>query len=96
MRAICGAIITAGALIGMGLVALAFGTRYHTVSDHRLVVVHLDDVDRPLLFMLVFTAGAVVIGLGISFLGLAYHHKRRTDEMALERERHSARQRTSV
>ena len=28
MRALCGAIITAGALIGLGLTALAFGTRY--------------------------------------------------------------------
>ena len=28
MRALCGAIITAGALLGLGLTAIGFGTRY--------------------------------------------------------------------
>jgi hypothetical protein len=96
MRALCGAIITAGAMIALGLVALGFGLRYHTVADTRLIHVHLDDMDRPLLFMLVFATGVAVIGLGLAFLGLAYHHKRRADELALEHQRHAAHQRTTV
>jgi len=83
-------------MIALGLVALAFGLRYHTDGSNRLVHVHLDDMDRPLLFMLVFATGVAVVGLGLAFLGLAYHHKRRTDELALEHQRHAAHQRTTV
>jgi len=96
MRALCGAIITAGAMIALGLVALGFGWRYHTVGTDRLDHVHLHDMDRPLLFMLVFTVGVALAGLGIAILGLAYHHKRRADELALEHQRHAAHQRTTV
>jgi hypothetical protein len=83
MRALCGAIITAGALIGLGLTALAFGTRYgNTVSLDRnsqgeVMQMHLYQMDKPLVFILVFLTAAAVIGLGIAFLGLAYHHHRR-------------------
>jgi hypothetical protein len=62
MRALCGAIITAGALIGLGLTATAFGTRYNqqfTVNKdtNQLEMVHIEklsDMDKPLLFILVF------------------------------------------
>ncbi|MFL5243056.1 MAG: hypothetical protein ACJ8FY_13190 [Gemmataceae bacterium] len=42
MRALCGAIITAGALIGLGFTALGIGTRYSPMlmqdpSDHSLL-----------------------------------------------------------
>jgi hypothetical protein len=89
MRALCGAIITTGALIGLGLTALAFGTRYtqsivwnsdsqkyETVQLHRL-----SNMDTPLVFVLVFLTLMALGGLAITFLGLAYHHHRRHHEM---------------
>jgi hypothetical protein len=87
MRALCGAIITAGALIGLGMTAMAFGSRYgQTVSLERdaqghLVQMHLSEMDKPLVFILVFMTSMAVIGLGIAFMGLAYHHHRRHHEM---------------
>ncbi len=90
MRALCGAIITAGALIGLGQTAIAFGTRYgQTVglernSKDEIVQLHLSQMDRPLVFILVFLTGAAVIGLGIALLGLAYHHQRRHREFLRE------------
>lgn len=96
MRALCGAIITAGALIGLGLAAMGFGARYHTDPSSRMTVIHFDDVDRPLAFIIVFISCVAFIGLGIAFVGLAYHQKRREHEMAVENERQAARQRTTV
>src|SRR6478672_411706 len=90
MRALCGAIITAGALVGLGLTAIAFGTRYgQTVGLDRntqgeVIQLHLSDMDKPLVFVLVFLTSAAIIGLGISFLGLAYHHHRRHHEFLRE------------
>ena len=87
MRALCGAIIAAGALIGLGQTALAFGTRYgQTVgldrnSKDEIVQLHLYQMDKPLVFILVFLTIVAVIGLAIAFLGLAYHHHRRYHEM---------------
>ena len=91
MRALCGAIITAGALIGLGLTAMAFGTRYgQTVGLDRNsqgdpVQLHLSQMDKPLVFILVFLTATAIIGLGISFLGLAYHHHRRHHEFLREK-----------
>ncbi len=90
MRALCGAIITAGALIGLGLTAIAFGTRYgQTVgldrnSQGEIVQLHLSQMDRPLVFVLVFLTILAIIGLAIAFLGLAYHHHRRHHEFLRE------------
>ena len=89
MRALCGAIITAGALIGLGLTGLGFGIRYgQTVgldrnSQGEVVQLHLYQMDKPLVFLLVFLTAAAIIGMGIAFLGLAYHHHRRHHEMLL-------------
>jgi hypothetical protein len=86
MRALCGAIITAGALIGLGMTALAFGHRYgQTVGLDRdtqgeIVQLHLSQMDKPLVFILVFLTCAAIIGFGIAFVGLAYHHHRRYHE----------------
>jgi F0F1-type ATP synthase membrane subunit c/vacuolar-type H+-ATPase subunit K len=92
MRALCGAIITAGALIGLGLTAMAFGTRYGQTyafnKDNQLEMVQLQQLsklDMPLLFILVFLTTVALIGLGISFVGLAYHHHRRHHEMLRDR-----------
>lgn len=91
MRALCGAIITAGAVIGLGLTALGIGTRYQMqqvptteVNGQRVVepyLVHVSSMDRPLLFCLVFLTCVTIIGLGIAFVGLAYHHHRRYHEL---------------
>jgi hypothetical protein len=45
------------------------------------VLIHLSQMDRPLVFILVFLTIMAVIGLGIAFLGLAYHHHRRHHEL---------------
>src|SRR6516164_8628948 len=87
MRPICGAIIVAGALIGLGLTAIGFGTRYHTGlenvdKDGNPVLLHLYQMDKPLVFILVFMTATAVIGLGIAFVGLAYHHQKRHHELS--------------
>ena len=77
MRALCGAIIVAGSVVGLGLTALGLGTRYHSGLGEEL---YLYKLDRPMLFILVFLTATTVIGLGIAFVGLAYHHQRRHHE----------------
>jgi len=113
MRALCGAIIAAGALIGLGLTSMGIGNRYaydpattvvKTDSDDdkgkqpekQPFMVRLSQMDRPLVFILVFQTGTAVVGLGIAFVGLAYHHHRRHREHQWERERAALQQRTTV
>jgi hypothetical protein len=100
MRALCGAIITAGAVIGLGLAALGIGTRYAHErpynADGETILVRLSMMDRPLIFILVFLTTVAVVGLGITFLGLAYHHLRRDRDYNWERERAAAHIRTTV
>ena len=84
MRAICGAIITAGALLGLGLTAIGYGTRYAQAvgENYQRAQLHTwHEMDRPLLFIIVFLTTVTLVGLGITFLGLAYHHHRRHHEM---------------
>jgi hypothetical protein len=100
MRALCGAIITAGAMIGLGLAAIGFGTRYHTGlenvdKDGNPILLHLYQMDKPLVFILVFMTITALIGLGIAFVGLAYHHHRRHHELLHLYGRSGAPQRTS-
>jgi hypothetical protein len=84
MRALSGAILTAGALIGLGLTAIGIGQRYSIerpfTEDGEPVLVRLSKMDRPLIFILVFLTSAAVVGLGITIAGLAYHHLRRERE----------------
>jgi len=100
MRALCGAIITAGALIGLGLTALGIGTRYtmeRALTDKgEPTIMHLSMMDRPLIFILVFLTAAAIGGIGIAFVGLAYHHARREREHAWEREQSAVQKRTAV
>ena len=91
MRAICGAIIAAGAFIGLGLTAMGIGTRYtyqHNLDqDSKPILMKLSMIDTPLIFILVFLTAAAITGLGIAFVGLAYHHHRREREHALAHKR---------
>ena len=91
MRALCGAIITAGALIGLGLTAIGIGQRYAMEKPSRRTASRSPSACRRwtgrCVFILVFLTCVAVIGLGISFLGLAYHHHRREREHLLHRDR---------
>jgi hypothetical protein len=86
MRPLCGAIIAAAALIGLGLTAIGFGNRYHTGlenvdKDGNPILLHLSQMDKPLIFIMVFLVCCAAIGLGITFIGLAYHHHKRHVEL---------------
>ena len=87
MRAICGSIIAAGALIGLGLTALAFGVRYQTYGPNVINPNSNQLYGAPsLTLILVLLAIFAGIGLGIAFIGLAFHHERRHHEMMRESE----------
>ena len=85
MRALCAAIITAGALIGTGLTAIGLGIRYQNISVNGTPFYEMKfmDVDRPLQFCLVLLGLAAIVGVGTTFVGLAYHHERRLREHEL-------------
>jgi hypothetical protein len=87
MRALCGAIITAGALIGLGLTAVGIGSRYSgfgaAATDGRYTFFRFQDLDTGLMFILVALTASLLIGLAVAFLGLAYHHERRHHERIL-------------
>jgi hypothetical protein len=100
MRALCGAIIAAGAMIGLGLTTLAIGTRYHAFPYHnaeaKIQWVRFADLDTSLMFGLVFLTVAAVIGIGTAFVGLAYHHHRRHHEFLRAEQERAARERVPV
>ena len=83
MRALCGAIITAGALIGLGLTALGYGLRYggpafgpETINPNTNTLWGSSSLMVILIVLLI----TLLIGLGTAFLGLAFHHYRRYQE----------------
>src|SRR5262245_34669811 len=85
MRALCGAIIAAGAVIGLGLLSIGIGIRYASYPARDLEGhpqwVLLRHLDTALMLSLVAALIVLAIGLGIAFVGLAYHHHRRHLEM---------------
>lgn len=85
MRALCGAIITAGSLIGLGLFGIGFGLRYQTVpltaADKTAAISRFHQMDTPMLLCLILLVIALVVGMIIAFIGLAYHHHRRHHEL---------------
>lgn len=87
MRALCAAIVTAGSLLGLGLTALGIGTRYsnfhNDLNDATVYYVRFSSMDTPLQFCLVFLVIAAIIGMAMTFVGLAYHHERRLREHEL-------------
>jgi hypothetical protein len=78
MRALRGAIITAGALIGLGLTALGIGTRYSGPAFGPEVVNINSHSPWGLASLMLMIS--LLIGLAIAFLGLAFHHYRRYHE----------------
>ncbi len=89
MRALCGAIITSGGLIGLGLTAVGYGLRFQTYGpgvthpeSHQLYGI------PTLALILVVLIISSMVGTAIAFLGLSYHHERRFLEQ--EREKKSA------
>jgi len=81
MRALCGAIITAGALIALGLTALGYGIRFQSYGPEVLNPNTNQIYAAPtLVLILVVAIIATIVGLGIAFLGLAFHHERRLRE----------------
>jgi len=94
MRALCGAIITAGALLGLGLTTIGIGTRYQTFPYHNAAGdrqwVPLKDLDTSLMLVLVLLVATLFVGLATAFVGLAYHHHRRHHEMLRESRIHSS------
>ncbi len=81
MRALCGAIITAGALVGLGLASIGVGARYqglpHHLTDGTAVYVRFRDLDTAIMISMVALILTLMIGQAKAFLGLAYHHERR-------------------
>lgn len=101
MRALCGAIISAGALLGLGLAAIAVGIRYQAYdfrdSKGDPQWVYFWQMDVSLIMAFTLLVGALIVGLGIAFLGLAYHHHRRHHElMRLLKEKEEGGPRVSV
>jgi hypothetical protein len=95
MRPLCGAIITAGALIGLGLFSMGYGTRYAAYAERNDTGhfnaeywVKLSQMDTPLLILLVLLVASLAIGLAVAFVGLAYHHHKRQLEF-LHRKGHA-------
>lgn len=96
MRALSGAIITAAALIGLGLTAQGIGNRYSefmvrkpasgeegalkTEPDFEKSQIKIRDLDNPMKLCLTLLVLSTLIGLGITFVGLMYHHHRRFHE----------------
>ena len=88
MRALCGAIITAGALIGLGLASIGYGLRYQNYNFNpkdgsTIINPHTDHMYGATALMVIQVALllALAVGLAVAFLGLMYHHYRRMQEL---------------
>jgi hypothetical protein len=85
MRALCGAIISAGALIGLGLACIGVGYRYQDFKyldpQGAIQFVQFRHMDTALVVGFIVLIVGLLIGLGIAFVGLAYHHHRRGLEL---------------
>ena len=81
MRALCGAIISAGALIGLGLTALGYGLRYQSFGVNAVNerTNQLYGIPSLALILVVLLLG-LLVGVVVAFMGLAFHHERRYHE----------------
>ncbi len=80
--------MTAGALIGLGLFSLGYGTRYSAYAERNAdgqfradYWVKFAQMDTTLIIVLLLLVTSLMIGLAITFVGLAYHHHKRHHEM---------------
>jgi hypothetical protein len=89
MRALCGAIIAAGAMIGLGLLCVGLGTRYHGYGPNEPVAIKFNDIDASFKIGFIFLILTAVGGLVLAVLGLAYHHHRRFHELQAHLHKHS-------
>ena len=67
MRALCGSIITAGALIGLGLSALGVGTRYQNLAANdpaSITYLKWVQLDTPMMLIIVVLLGILDRGTG--------------------------------
>lgn len=81
MRALCGSIIAAGAMIGLGLTAIGVGLRFQPFGDATHPYSGQIWGAPSLMVAMVVLIIGLGIGLCIAFIGLAYHHHRRHHEM---------------
>jgi hypothetical protein len=88
MRPLCGAIITAGAVIGLGLFSIGYGTRYSAYAERNTeghfredYWVKFSQMDTSMIATMLLLVTTLIIGLAIAFVGLAYHHYKRQCEM---------------
>jgi hypothetical protein len=85
MRALCGAIISAGAMIGLGLTALGYGIRFQAYGpDARSAETNQLYGIPSMSVILVVLLLAMLIGIAVAFMGLAFHHERRNRERLRE------------
>ena len=71
--------MVAGAMIGLGLTAIAFGIRYQGMKDVDAHGVPIGATS--MMVVLVVLLAGLLSALGVAFLGLAYHHERRLREL---------------
>ncbi|MCE5267679.1 MAG: hypothetical protein LLG00_07320 [Planctomycetaceae bacterium] len=85
MRALCGAIMSAGAMVGLGLTALGYGLRYQAFGTDAINKNTGQLYGAPsLVLILVVLLLALLIGIIVAFVGLAMHHERRYYERLRE------------
>jgi hypothetical protein len=94
MRAVCGGVIAAGALMGLGLAAIGLGLRYQTYpyldEANKPQWVLFRNIDTSLMIIVVALLASLFVGMGVAFVGLAYHHHRRHHEFLREHGRAAA------
>jgi hypothetical protein len=93
MRALSGAIIAAASLVGLGFVGMGMGLRYAHSSEQWL---YFKQMDNPFIYLTVLLSLTLIIGLGITFVGLAFHHHRRHHELFGDPEERKARHSRAV
>jgi hypothetical protein len=80
MRALCGSIIAAGALVGLGLATLGFGVRYQHTEMAAKPGAEFIWGGTPMTVSLWILIAGLLVGLAIAFVGLMFHHERRHRE----------------
>jgi hypothetical protein len=80
MRALCGAIITAGALIGLGLACIGYGIRFQHLADKVNPKTDALWGSASMAYLFAIIVAGLLVGLGIAFVGLMFHHERRRRE----------------